>query len=314
MTGRIFTSTHRVYDLPELLRWEVVHTGTVPCDSYSVTFLYDRSMAEALRLAAGFSAIHEGRTVLRAIVDEYTVELGAGGLTATVTGRGYAARLLDNESRPLTYQEATLAEIVRSHVTPYGIAAGEIADVRAGSVYTVPAGVSQWRVLEDFCRTYGGFLPRFSRDGKLLAAPERGGGRLLTVGDGDPVIACTLREDHYGVLTEVLVIDKTRNASYSVKNQDMIRRGGQCRRVVYTPGQSTWDAMRYTGEYQIQKSREDAWTAEVILPGSFLAFPGDRAELSLERMGLTGTFRVAEAENRFSRREGATAALTLKPL
>jgi hypothetical protein len=312
VTGRIFTSDHRVYDLPELLSWEVVHTGTVPCDSYSVAFLYDRSMAEALRLAAGFAAIHQGKTVLRAIVDEYSVELGAGGLTAAITGRGYAARLLDNESRPLTYQEATLAEIVRQHVTPYGITAGEVADVRASSVYTVPAGVSQWRALESFCRTYGGFSPRFSRDGKLLAAPERDGGRRLSIGQEDPVLSCVLREDHYGVLTEVLVIDKTRNASYSVKNEDMIRRGGQCRRVVYTPGQSTWDAMRYTGEYQIRRSGEDERTVTVCLAGSFLAFPGDRVSLRLDRMGLSGVFRVAEAVNACSPERGATAALTLK--
>lgn len=312
MTGRIFTCDHRVYDLPELMEWEVVHTGTVPCDSYSVTFLYDKSMAEALRLAAGFAAIHHGKTVLRAIVDEYSVELGSGGLTATVAGRGYAARLLDNESRPLTYQEATLAEIVRRHVTPYGITAGEVADVRASSVYTVPAGVSQWKALEGFCRTYGGFSPRFSRDGKLLAAPERSGGKHLSIGQGDPVLSCTLREDHYGVLTEVLVIDKTRNTSYSVKNEDMIRRGGQCRRVVYTPGQSTWDAMRYTGEYQIRQSEEDQKIVTVSLPGSFLAFPGDRVDLRLDRMGLAGSFRVAEAANAFSAERGATAALTLK--
>lgn len=312
MTGRIFTCDHRVYDLPELLRWEVVHTGTVPCDSYSVTFLYDRSMAETLRLAAGFAAIHRGETVLRAIVDEYTVELGSGGLTATVTGRGYAARLLDNESRPLTYQDATLAEIIRCHVTPYGITAGETADVRAGSVYTVPAGVSQWKALEGFCRTFGGFSPRFSRDGRLLAVPEAGGGKRFSIGEGDPVLSCALREDHYGVLTEVLVIDKTRNASYSVKNEDMIRRGGQCRRVVYTPGQSTWDAMRYTGEYQIRRSGEDERTVTVRLPGSFLAFPGDRVDLRLDRMGLSGAFRVAEAANTFSPEEGAAVTLTLK--
>lgn len=94
----------------------------------------------------------------------------------------------------------------------------------------------------------------------------------------------------------------------------MIDKGGQCRRVLYTPGQSTWAAMRYTGEYQIQRSKEDAWTAEVTLPGSFLAFPGDRAAVSLERVGLNGTFRVAEAENRFDGRNRALAVLTLKPL
>ena len=126
------------------------------------------------------------------------------------------------------------------------------------------------------------------------------------------MLSCVLREDHYGVLTEVLVIDKTRNAAYSVQNRDMLDRGGQCRRVVYTPGQSTWAAMRYTGEYQLQQSKKGERTVEVTLPGSFLAFPGDTVELDMERMGLRGTFRVAEAENAFSRSGGATVTLTLE--
>ncbi len=311
MTGTLYTADHRMFQLPPLLSWRVTHTGTVPCDSFSVTFVYCKEMAEALRLAAGFVAEEGKMVMLRAVVDEYTVDLNSGGLTATVSGRGYAARLLDNESRPVTYQQAALAEILRNHAEPYGVACGEMAEVRADSVYTVAAGSSQWKAVENFCRTYGGFVPRFSREGTLLAGPEKAG-RTLSIGEG--VLSCTLREDHYGVLTEALVIDKTRNQDFSVKNQEMIARGGQCRRVIYTPGQSTWAAMRYTGEYQIARSREDAWTAEVTLPGSFLAFPGDRAAVSLERMGLRGTYRVAEAENRFDGRSGAVAALTLKPL
>ena len=251
-----------MFQLPPLLSWRVTHTGSVPCDSFSVSFVYQKEMAEVLRLAAGFAAEEGGTVMLRAVVDEYTVDLDGNGLTATVSGRGCAARLLDNESRPVTYQQATLAEIL---------------------------------------------------EGELLAGPEKEG-RTLSIGEADPVLSCTLREDHYGVLTEALVIDKTQNKNFSVKNQEMIDKGGQCRRVLYTPGQSTWAAMRYTGEYQIARSKEDAWTAEVTLPGSFLAFPGDRAALSLERMGLAGTFRVAEAENRFDGRNGAVAALTLKPL
>ena len=313
MTGKLYTANHQIFQLPPLLSWRITHTGSVPCDSFSVTFVYSREMAQPLSLAAGFAAEENGEVMLRAVVDEYTVDLGGGGLTASVSGRGYAARLLDNESRPVTYESATLAEILRNHAEPYGVICGEAANLRAGSVYTVAAGSSQWKAVEDFCRTYGGFSPRFSREGTLLASPEREG-RTLSIGAGDPVLACTLREDRYGVLTEALIIDKTRNKSFSVKNQEMIDKGGQCRRVVYTPGQSTWAAMRYTGEYQIQRSMEDAWSAEITLPGSFLAFPGDRAALSLERMGLSGTFRVAEAENRFDSQNGATAALTLKPL
>ena len=313
MTGKLYTADHQIFALPPLLSWRVTHTGTVPCDSFSVTFVYQKEMEQALKTAAGFVAEEEGEVMLRAVVDEYTVDLDGNGLTATVSGRGYAARLLDNESRPVTYQQATLAEILQNHAEPYGITCGEIAEVRAASAYTVAAGSSQWKAVESFCRACGGFVPRFSREGELLASPEEEG-RTLSIGEGDPVLSCTLREDHYGVLTEALVIDKTQNQEFSVKNQEMIDKGGQCRRVLYTPGQSTWAAMRYTGEYQIARSKEDAWTAEVTLPGSFLAFPGDRAALSLERMGLAGTFRVAEAENRFDGRNGAVAALTLKPL
>ena len=312
MTGQLITSDHKTYTLPSLLRWEIVYTGSVPCDSYSVTFLYDASMAEPLHLAAGFAAVEGGDIMLRGIVDEYTVELTAEGLTATVTGRGYAARLLDNESRPLTYQGATLAEIVRNHVTPYGIQCEQLAAVAADSVYTVAAGSSQWKALANFCETYGGFTPRFQRDGKLLAVPETDSGRRLVIGGETPVLSCTLREDHYGVITEALVIDKRQNISYSVRNPEMIRKGGQCRRVVYTPGKSTWAAMRYTGEYQIQQSRQDEKTVTVSLPGSFGAFPGNRAELRLSKLGLEGFFRVAEAENRFSAREGAVMTWTLK--
>jgi hypothetical protein len=313
MTGKLYTADHQIFALPPLLSWRVTHTGTVPCDSFSVTFVYQKEMAQALKTAAGFVAEEEGTVMLRAVVDEYTVDLDGNGLTATVSGRGYAARLLDNESRPVTYQQATLAEILQNHAEPYGITCGEIAEVRSASAYTVAAGSSQWKAVESFCRACGGFVPRFSREGELLASPEQAG-RTLSIGEGDPVLACTLREDHYGVLTEALVIDKTQNQEFSVKNQEMIDKGGQCRRVLYTPGQSTWAAMRYTGEYQIQRSGEDAWTAEVTLPGSFLAFPGDRVSLSLERMGLSGTFRVAEAENRFDGGNGALVTLTLKPL
>lgn len=313
MTGKLYTADHQIFQLPPLLSWRITHTGSVPCDSFSAVFLYQKEMAQALSLAAGFVAEEGGQVMLRAIVDEYTVNLDGGGVTAAVRGRGYAARLLDNESQPVTYESATLGEILRNHAEPYGIRCEEAADLRAGAVYTVAAGSSQWKAVDSFCRTYGGFSPRFSREGALLAAPERAG-RTLSIGEGDPVLSCTLREDHYGVLTEALVIDKTKNKSSSVKNQEMIAKGGLCRRVLYTPGQSTWADMRYTGEYQIQRSMEDAWSAEVTLPGSFLAFPGDRAAVSLERMGLSGTFRVAEAENRFDSQNGATAALTLKPL
>ena len=312
MTGRIFTADHHVYDLPPLLSWNVRHTGTVSCDSWSVTAVYQPEMLTVLRMAAGFAAIENGMTQLRGIVDEYTVELGSRGMTVTLSGRGYAARLLDNESRPVTYEQVTLRELIRCHAEPYGISCGAAADLRSTVPYTAGAGISQWKVISEFCRTYGGFLPRFAKTGELLATPEQDSGKRIILDSGSPVLNCRIREDHYGVLTEALVIDKRQNVSYSVKNPEMIAKGGQCRRVIYTPGRSTWDAMRYTGEYQIQQSKKEEQAVTVMLPGNFGAFPGDRVTVRLEKLGLTGNYRVAETENRFSAREGAVMIWTLK--
>lgn len=312
MTGRIFTADHHVYDLPPLLSWNVRHTETVPCDSWSVTAVYQPEMLTVLRMAAGFAAIENGMTQLRGIVDEYTVELGSRGMTVTLSGRGYAARLLDNESRPVTYEQVTLRELIRCHAEPYGISCEAAVDLRSTVPYTAGVGISQWKVISEFCRTYGGFLPRFAKTGELLATPEQDSGKRIILDSGSPVLNCRIREDHYGVLTEALVIDKRQNVSYSVKNPEMIAKGGQCRRVIYTPGRSTWDAMRYTGEYQIQQSKKEEQAVTVTLPGSFDAFPGDRVTVRLEKLGLTGNYRVAETENRFSAREGAVMIWTLK--
>ena len=154
-------------------------------------------------------------------------------------------------------------------------------------------------------------FPPGSHDQELLQRPHLPGHRLR-VGGEEQVLSCSLREDHYGVLTEALVIDKTPEQVAGVKDPGEIARGGQCRRVLYTPGQDTWAAMRYTGAYQIQKSREEALAVELRLPGTSPAFPGDVLEVSLPRMGLEGAFRVAEVENTFTAAGGALAAVTMK--
>lgn len=310
MIGRIITCERTAWQLPAALSWDIILTGGVPCDAFSFTCVYTPEMADKLHKAVSFLAWEGERLLLHGFVDEYEISQTAAGRTATLTGRGYAGRLLDNESRPLTYQTATLAEILRNHVTPYGVSCGQMAEVRASSVYTVAAGTSQWKVLENFCRTYGGFVPHFKGNGELIAAPETGV-RTLTLGDDVGLLSLKKRENHYGVLSEVLVIDKTQNVSYTVKNRDFLNRGGQCRRVVYTPGQSTWAAMRYTGEYQIARSKEDEVILEAVLPGTADATPGDIVSLRRSDCGLSGEYRLAEVEFSLSE-SGETTTLTLK--
>ena len=50
----------------------------------------------------------------------------------------------------------------------------------------------------------------------------------------------------------------------------------------------------------------------IRLPGNFLAFPGERVLVQLERMGISGEFRVTEADNLFSVKDGSTVTVTLE--
>ena len=209
MRGRIITSTHVTWELPELLEWEVLRTGGVPCDSFFAVCAYTPEMAEAAYLAVSFLALEGEKLLLHGIVDEVvTEETAEQGRTVRFQGRGYAARLLDNESLPCLYEGVTLREIVAAHVLPYGIRCPECAQLR-GEGYTVAAGSSQWKALEDFCRAYGGFSPRFTRQGELLAVPEKDDGSRLLLDDSAEMLRLTRRENHYGVLSEVVVMDKS---------------------------------------------------------------------------------------------------------
>lgn len=296
------------YELPMLLEWDVIYTGGVPCDSISVTCLYDSGMASVLPKATRFTAAEDQVTVLRGVVDAYEISFSPRGLLTTVEGRGMAALLLDNESEALTYGTASLPDIIQQHVQPYGITA-DISQSVSGSGYSVVSGSSQWKAVQGFTRRFGGFDPYFDRNGTLVLAPLWGSGKTLEINDSTPLISLQKREQRYGVISEVLIQDKVQGIRHRVVNQEFLQRGGQRRHVLYMP-RSTASERRYTGEYQISQSALEQVDISLELPFSFAAFPGDRITLLTERMGLEGTYEVVESRSRMNA-DGETTYLTI---
>lgn len=309
MIGRLITCDKQEVTLPKLLAWNITYTGSVPCDCFTVTCPCMPQLGALLHKAESFLALHDGDVVLHGIVDEFTINWTAGGQIATIEGRGIAARLLDNESRPVIYEQATLADIIRNHVTPYGIECGKKASLRSSQPYTVTAGRSQWRVLDDFCRALGGWSPRFTPKGELIAVPGDDSGRHILIDQTTKVLACRKRENHYGVLSEVLEMDKSGHGRV-VKNEPFLARGGMCRRVLVRPAKPTFANNQYDGAYQLERSGREEITIELTLAGVFLAFPDDTIELQLPD-GLTGIYRVDKVRNSVSK-QGARTMLTLQ--
>lgn len=80
--------------------------------------------AGALAEAVRFAAEEDGERVFTGVVDEVCCGWDEDGARLSVSGRSMAALLLDNEALGCDYQTATLADILRDHVTPYGIQVG----------------------------------------------------------------------------------------------------------------------------------------------------------------------------------------------
>ena len=308
MTGYVTTCDGAVYALPVLLTWELRYTGGEPCDSFSVKCPYEAAMAEVLRRANRFRALEDGRTAFFGVIDEVGATCDEKGVWLELTGRGMAALLLDNEAESATYQRASTSELLRRHAAPYGIVCTAYDEVYAS--YKVASGSSEWKALSNFTRLCGGFAPYFERDGSLLLTKKHDFPRVMLDGN-TPVTTLRYRDKRYGVLSEAVVVDKSTRVKQTVKNADFYARGGRCRRIFYAPAKSGTQAMRYTGEYQIERSKENAETLEVTVAARFDAKPETVVSVSESKLGVTGEFRVKEVVRRFGE-AGETTALTMQ--
>ena len=278
--------------LPQVIQWKFQYGLGTPCDSFEVRCLWEPE-EDLLAEAVSFTADEGGQRVFTGLVDECERGWDAQGGFLTLSGRGMAARLLDNEALGVDYQVATWQDILRDHVTPYGIETAAGAKLTAVPGFSVAVGSSEWQVVYEFCRYYGGITPRFDRLGRLVATPWDNGEKLVLAEDTG-VTALTLRDQRYGVLSQILVRDRTTGAVQTVENEDFARRGGRCRRVLTMPGKSSYQTMRYSGGYQLERSAEELRQLELELPGAFAAWPGDLVEVHLNKLVGRGTWRVAE--------------------
>ncbi len=282
------------YALPPLTEWEVTLTGSVPCDSFSVTCPYRPDMAGVLERAYRVRLTEAGRFTLNAVVDEYEIVQDRKGRFLTVRGRGLAALLLDNESEAVEYLRPTLSELVRTHAAPYGITWEAFPEVRGEQSYGVASASSQWKAISGFTHRFGGFEPRITPAGVLQLYPWKKPAAAWAVGAETPVAELCWRDRRYGVYSEVLVVDKVRKTGQRVTNDAFLRRGGCCRRVLYTPGRSAAPAMGEIGRAQLRQSARGARTLTVMLPFLPAVLPGGVARMDRGDIGVTGEFFVEE--------------------
>ena len=279
--------------LPGLTAWRLEYTAGTPCDSFWLRCPWDGENTARPASWVGFLAEEKGERIFTGVVDECEVSLSPGGLTLEVSGRGMAARLLDNEALGQDYLYATQADILRDHVTPYGIKAAPGGSLPPVAQFSVASGSSEWSVVYDFARYYGGVAPRFDREGRLVLSGWDDS-RERVIGDQTGVLAMTRRDRRYGVLSQVLVRDRWSGQMETLENRAFQALGGQARRVLTTPARNSYKAVRYSGQFQLERSASELERVEATLGEVFSVWPGDMVTVQRSGWGWNGRYRAVQ--------------------
>lgn len=281
------------WELPKLTAWRLEYTAGVPCDSFWLKCVWDQNNTTKPENWVEFTAEHGGERVFTGVVDECEVSLSARGRRLELSGRGMAALLLDNEALGQDYQTATQMDIIRDHVQPYGITVAPGARLPAVSQFSVSTGSSEWSVVYEFARYYGGVTPRFDREGRLVLSGWDDS-RERVVDDSTPLIALVRRDRRYGVLSQVLTRDRWSGAVETVDNRSFAARGGRARRIITMPAKSSYKAMRYSGQFQLDKSASELERMELTIGQAFCAWPGDLVTVQRGGLDWNGRYRAVK--------------------
>lgn len=280
--------------LPTPIAWRLEYGLGSPCDSFWLKILWSSGKEDRLAQGTRMVVTEKGETVFTGVVDECEFTWSDQGCMAEITGRGMQALLLDNQAEAADFQNASLADILRWYVTPYGITLAKKAALPTVWGFSVTSGSSCWKVLYQFARYYAGVTPRFDRWGRLMLHPWEDGTPVELNMDA-PVTKVVLREKRYGVLSQVTVKDVSGWTRQTEVNQEFRKKGGQASRVILMPKDTGYQARRYNARFQLDRSKAQHRQVEVTVALPFAAWPGDLVRLTRAGWSRNGLYRVQES-------------------
>ena len=293
MTAYVTDAKQVRWALPRPVAWRLEYTAGVPCDSFWLRCVWDENNTTRPEDWVGFTAEYQGERVFTGVVDECEVSVTGQGRLLELSGRGMAALLLDNEALGQDYQVATQLDIIRDHVKPYGISVASKGKLPPVSQFSVSTGSSEWSVVYEFARYYGGVAPRFDREGRLVLtgwddSEER------VVDDSVPLISLVRRDKRYGVLSQVMIRDRWGGTAETVTNKKFAAAGGRARRIITLPAKNAYKSTRYSGQFQLDKSASELFRMEVTIGQPFCAWPGDLVTVRRKGLDWNGQYRAVQ--------------------
>lgn len=287
--------------LPELLTWRLIHTDGSSADSFALSFPTDSRLLSALRGTRELRCTENGEMRFRGVVDEVE-SVWENSFVTTLCGRGFAAKLMDNQVEGAEFYTLDLDTVLNRYVKPYGITAFSIqGGPWRGQLLSIGAGSTCQQVLQGFCRHAGAPQPRFLPDGTLCIAPGKGKHSIRE----SEILSATRRLCRYGVISSQKVIDLSHIATRSAENSALSSLGISCHRVATRSGPFTRITER-TARQRLDSSAKELDTVEIVLPGYHPAQPCDKVSLRLPELALDGECIVSEVSRHFDGKRETT--------
>lgn len=272
--------------LPAPVRLELRCDEETPADRLTAVLPSPQSFPECreLCLLSG-----QGETLFCGIVDRQEQGKDAAGGTVLLEGRSLAALLTDNEALPRRYQNPRLPQLFAVHASPYGLNGYTGNSQAFAGEYQVNKGMTEWQVMEGFCKRYLKVIPRITPDGILHAGDDFTQEEELVLGSPSlPLLATREIRRPEKRLSEIRFRARREGGYDEIFTDEEARRMGIRRRklINLADGQNSADSAKAL----FQEGRRAAWYVQVVCPGGIFPPLGTVVRLQgrAEKLYLSG--------------------------
>lgn len=214
--------------------------------------------------------VDKSRIILNGLIDEQIVSVNDKGIILTVVARSTASLLLDNEAKPQIYNSFNSELLYKRHLKPYGyIGFNNTEDRRYIGIFEVGKGVSEWQVIEKFCKEFMIRAPRIKPNNTVDFLNEyKDSGITFSNKDNTGLFYSSIEENYkrYKLISEVFVRSfKDGNYDNRIKDNVSINRGIIRKRYINAVGDNKSPIFR--GTELIKNANYESFELKITYPG-----------------------------------------------
>lgn len=291
-----------------------------PADSITAKFAIDndseyyKTFANDQLVKIKVYDVDKSRMILNGLIDEQIVSVNDKGIILTIVARSTASLLLDNEAKPQIYNSFNSELLYKRHLKPYGyIGFNNAEDKRYIGIFEVGKGVSEWQVIEKFCKEFMIRTPRIRPNNTVDFLNEyKESGITFSNKDNKGLFYSSIEENYkrYKLISEVFVRSlKDGNYDNRIKDNVSINRGIIRKRYINAVGDNKSPIFR--GTELIKSANRDSFELKLVYPGEIPIELFDKVTIDDEIIGKISNL-IAVSINYTLDKLGEKCAITFR--